>query len=143
MILNVFYFASFQVITKLLYLLNQGETFTKVTFLFSRLVLGSHSFEDPCFLKTLVIPMFSLKNFDCVQDIWIKLVGLSYCLVFLLLTMHFCINVQTEATEVFFSVTKLFQSRDIGLRRMVYLMIKELSPSADEVTSLMDLLSLS
>ncbi|CAA2987049.1 coatomer subunit gamma-2 [Olea europaea subsp. europaea] len=57
-----------QVITKLLYLLNQGETFTKI-----------------------------------------------------------------EATEVFFSVTKLFQSRDIGLRRMVYLMIKELSPSADEV----------
>ena len=30
---------------------------------------------------------------------------------------------QTEATEVFFSVTKLFQSKDIGLRRMVYLMI--------------------
>ncbi|EXB63576.1 Coatomer subunit gamma-2 [Morus notabilis] len=40
---------------------------------------------------------------------------------------------QIEATEVFFAVTKLFQSRDIGLRRMVYLMIKELSPSADEV----------
>ncbi|XAR72818.1 hypothetical protein NMG60_11019587 [Bertholletia excelsa] len=57
-----------QVITKLLYLLNQGETFTKI-----------------------------------------------------------------EATEVFFAVTKLFQSRDLGLRRMVYLMIKELSPSADEV----------
>ncbi|XP_022725869.1 coatomer subunit gamma-like isoform X1 [Durio zibethinus] len=57
-----------QVITKLLYLLNQGEMFTKV-----------------------------------------------------------------EATEVFFSVTKLFQSKDIGLRRMVYVMIKELSPSADEV----------
>ncbi|XP_052193053.1 coatomer subunit gamma-2 [Diospyros lotus] len=57
-----------QVITKLLYLLNQGETFTKI-----------------------------------------------------------------EATEVFFAVTKLFQSKDIGLRRMVYLMIKELSPSADEV----------
>ncbi|KAF5443962.1 hypothetical protein F2P56_036475 [Juglans regia] len=57
-----------QVITKLLYLLNQGEAFTKI-----------------------------------------------------------------EATEVFFAVTKLFQSRDTGLRRMVYLMIKELSPSADEV----------
>ncbi|KAK4491389.1 hypothetical protein RD792_002132, partial [Penstemon davidsonii] len=57
-----------QVITKLLYLLNQGETFTKA-----------------------------------------------------------------EATGVFFAVTKLFQSRDIGLRRMVYLMIKEISPSADEV----------
>lgn len=57
-----------QVITKLLYLLNQGETFTKI-----------------------------------------------------------------EATEVFFAVTKLFQSKDVGLRRMVYLMIKELSPSADEV----------
>ncbi|CAN1255701.1 Coatomer subunit gamma [Linum perenne] len=57
-----------QVITKLLYLLNQGESFTKV-----------------------------------------------------------------EATEVFFSVTKLFQSKDVGLRRMLYLMIKELSPSSDEV----------
>ncbi|KAL8160613.1 hypothetical protein V2J09_002150 [Rumex salicifolius] len=57
-----------QVITKLLYLLNQGESFTK-----------------------------------------------------------------DEATQVFFSVTKLFQSKDTGLRRMVYLMIKELSPSADEV----------
>ncbi|RQO95811.1 hypothetical protein POPTR_009G115100v4 [Populus trichocarpa] len=40
---------------------------------------------------------------------------------------------KTEATEVFFSVTKLFQSKDFGLRRMVYLIIKELSPSADEV----------
>ncbi|KAL3621234.1 hypothetical protein CASFOL_036146 [Castilleja foliolosa] len=57
-----------QVITKLLYLLNQGEIFTKV-----------------------------------------------------------------EDTEVFFAVTKLFQSKDMGLRRMVYLMIKEISPSADEV----------
>eukprot|EP00249_Psilotum_nudum_P023804 c28985_g1_i2 orf=144-2834(+) len=57
-----------QVITKLLYLLNQGETFTKI-----------------------------------------------------------------EATEVFFAVTKLFQSKDVSLRRMVYLIIKELSPSSDEV----------
>jgi hypothetical protein len=40
-----------------------------------------------------------------------------------------------EATEVFFSVTKLFQSKDIGLRRMVYLVIKEISPSSDEVFS--------
>lgn len=45
----------------------------------------------------------------------------------------FAQNLQIEATEVFFAVTKLFQSRDTGLRRMVYLMIKELSPSADEV----------
>lgn len=57
-----------QVITKLLYLLCQGETFTKV-----------------------------------------------------------------EATEVFFAVTKLFQSTDVNLRRMVYLIIKELSPNSDEV----------
>ncbi|CAL9151207.1 unnamed protein product [Musa hybrid cultivar] len=40
---------------------------------------------------------------------------------------------QVEATEVFFAVTKLFQSKDTTLRRMVYLIIKELSPSADEV----------
>ncbi|KAK7252038.1 hypothetical protein RIF29_35728 [Crotalaria pallida] len=39
-----------------------------------------------------------------------------------------------EATKVLFSVTKLFQSRDLGLRRMVYLIIKELSLSADEVS---------
>ncbi|KAJ7558871.1 hypothetical protein O6H91_04G059500 [Diphasiastrum complanatum] len=57
-----------QVITKLLYLINQGETFTK-----------------------------------------------------------------TEETEVFFAVTKLFQSKEVGLRRMVYLMIKEIAPSSDEV----------
>lgn len=46
---------------------------------------------------------------------------------------------QTEATEVFFAVTKLFQSKDIGLRRMVYLMIKEISPSADEARYLANL----
>mmetsp|Transcript_24638 Transcript_24638/g.60544 ORF Transcript_24638/g.60544 Transcript_24638/m.60544 type:complete len:733 (+) Transcript_24638:239-2437(+) len=40
---------------------------------------------------------------------------------------------KTEATEVFFSVTKLFQSKDSNLRRMVYLIIKEICPSADEV----------
>lgn len=40
---------------------------------------------------------------------------------------------KTEATEVFFATTKLFQSTDVSLRRMVYLMIKELSPGADEV----------
>ncbi|GAA0145482.1 vesicle coat protein [Lithospermum erythrorhizon] len=57
-----------QVITKLLYLLNQGQSFTKV-----------------------------------------------------------------EATGVFFAVTKLFHSKDVALRRMVYLIIKELSPSSDEV----------
>jgi coatomer protein complex subunit gamma len=40
---------------------------------------------------------------------------------------------KTEATEVFFSVTKLFQSKDSNLRRMVYLIIKEVCPSSDEV----------
>jgi len=40
---------------------------------------------------------------------------------------------KTEATEVFFAVTKLFQSKDSNLRRMVYLIIKEICPSADEV----------
>lgn len=39
----------------------------------------------------------------------------------------------TEITEVFFSVTKLFQSKDSNLRRMVYLIIKEICPSTDEV----------
>lgn len=38
-----------------------------------------------------------------------------------------------EASEVFFSVTKLFQNQDTNLRRMVYLCIKDICPSADEV----------
>lgn len=41
--------------------------------------------------------------------------------------------VQKEASEVFFSVTKLFQNKDANLRRMVYLVIKDVCPSADEV----------
>eukprot|EP00803_Ostreobium_quekettii_P000175 evm.model.scf_4418.1 EVM.evm.TU.scf_4418.1 scf_4418:1497-6935(-) len=40
---------------------------------------------------------------------------------------------QKEASEVFFAVTKLFQHKDRELRRMVYLCIKEICPSPDEV----------
>lgn len=39
----------------------------------------------------------------------------------------------TEATEAFFAMTKLFQSRDVVLRRLVYLGIKELSTVAEDV----------
>lgn len=39
----------------------------------------------------------------------------------------------TEATETFFGVTKLFQSKDVTLRRLVYLAIKEMSKIADDV----------
>jgi coatomer protein complex subunit gamma len=38
-----------------------------------------------------------------------------------------------EATECFFAMTKLFQSKDTVLRRMVYLGIKELSTIAEDV----------
>ncbi|CAN8067056.1 unnamed protein product [Agarophyton chilense] len=38
-----------------------------------------------------------------------------------------------EATEVFFSVTKLFQANQPSLRRLVYLAIKELAHTAEEV----------
>ena len=37
-----------------------------------------------------------------------------------------------ELTEIFFSVTKLFQAKDIHLRRLVYLVIKELNVGSDE-----------
>eukprot|EP00020_Sapocribrum_chincoteaguense_P002773 CAMPEP_0170750244 /NCGR_PEP_ID=MMETSP0437-20130122/10824_1 /TAXON_ID=0 /ORGANISM="Sexangularia sp." /LENGTH=919 /DNA_ID=CAMNT_0011089219 /DNA_START=57 /DNA_END=2816 /DNA_ORIENTATION=+ len=37
-----------------------------------------------------------------------------------------------EATDVFFSVTKLFQSKEMMLRRMVYLVLKELAPLAEQ-----------
>jgi len=39
----------------------------------------------------------------------------------------------TEATECFFAMTKLFQSKDITLRRMCYLSIKELANVAEDV----------
>jgi len=39
----------------------------------------------------------------------------------------------TEATECFFAITKLFQSKDTVLRRMVYLGIKSLSTIAEDV----------
>jgi coatomer protein complex subunit gamma len=41
----------------------------------------------------------------------------------------------TETTDVFFKVTKLFQSKDANLRRMMYLFIKEVAEAtaADEV----------
>jgi coatomer protein complex subunit gamma len=39
----------------------------------------------------------------------------------------------TEATETFFAMTKLFQSKDPVLRRMVYLGIKELSVISEDV----------
>ncbi|CAK1593059.1 unnamed protein product [Parnassius mnemosyne] len=38
-----------------------------------------------------------------------------------------------EATDVFFATTKLFQSKNVMLRRMVYLCIKELSSMAQDV----------
>ncbi|KAI9222398.1 adaptin N terminal region-domain-containing protein [Blastocladiella britannica] len=38
-----------------------------------------------------------------------------------------------EATDLFFSITKLFQGRDPGLRQIVYLAIKELADKADDV----------
>lgn len=38
-----------------------------------------------------------------------------------------------ESTTLFFSITKLFQHKDIALRQMVYLVIKELAQNADDV----------
>ncbi|XP_014371707.2 coatomer subunit gamma [Papilio machaon] len=38
-----------------------------------------------------------------------------------------------EATDVFFATTKLFQSKNVMLRRMVYLCIKELSTMAQDI----------
>ena len=38
-----------------------------------------------------------------------------------------------ETTEVFFGVTKLLQHKDQQMRRLLYLMLKELKPSPEEV----------
>jgi len=39
----------------------------------------------------------------------------------------------TEATETFFAMTKLFQCKDVTLRRMVYLCIKEMASISEDV----------
>ena len=39
----------------------------------------------------------------------------------------------TEATETFFAITKLFQSNDVILRRLVYLAIKEMATISNDV----------
>ena len=38
-----------------------------------------------------------------------------------------------EATSLFFGVSKLFQNKDASLRQMVYLVIKELANTAEDV----------
>lgn len=39
----------------------------------------------------------------------------------------------TEATTLFFGISKLFQNKDPSLRQMVYLIIKELAHAAEDV----------
>lgn len=39
----------------------------------------------------------------------------------------------TEATTLFFGISKLFQNKDASLRQMVHLVIKELASSAEDV----------
>jgi len=40
---------------------------------------------------------------------------------------------KTEATDTFFAITKLWQARDVTLRLLVYLAIKELAHLSDDV----------
>eukprot|EP01088_Endostelium_zonatum_P017253 TRINITY_DN4993_c0_g3_i1.p1 TRINITY_DN4993_c0_g3~~TRINITY_DN4993_c0_g3_i1.p1 ORF type:complete len:901 (-),score=243.42 TRINITY_DN4993_c0_g3_i1:53-2755(-) len=40
---------------------------------------------------------------------------------------------KNEGTEIFFATTRLFENKDVALRRMVYLLLKELAPMADNV----------
>ena len=40
---------------------------------------------------------------------------------------------EAESTDVFFRITKLFQCPDVNLRRMVYLVLKEIRPKDTEV----------
>lgn len=39
----------------------------------------------------------------------------------------------TEATDIFFKITKLFMNSSVPLRQMVYLAIKELAPVANDI----------
>lgn len=38
-----------------------------------------------------------------------------------------------EATTLFFGISKLFQNKDVALRQMVYIALKELSKSAQDI----------
>ena len=39
----------------------------------------------------------------------------------------------TEATTLFFGISKLFQNKDPSLRQMVYLILKELAHSSEDI----------
>lgn len=76
------------------------------------------------------IKKIAIRHIDCEKIFHDIIYTLSCC---------FLSNLQgtplssTEATETFFAVTKLFQSQDLTLRRLVYLAIKEMSKIADDV----------
>ena len=129
---------SLQVITKLLYLLCQGDNFTKVR---SRFLSQMHDLQGVVWDRRA-----ASSNSSAHSALWRwqgrlsagrsvhtcrampqtadaqEQLGLAGVLTLLSQTP------QKEATDVFFSVTKLYQSKDANLRRMVFLMIKETCP---------------
>ena len=108
--------ALLQVITKLLYLLTQGETLTKVPLL------------DPAVAQAIAAcPLV----WACAHA-W-RCPACKYTLEGRHTSFPMPLASQKEASEVFFSVTKLYQSKDTHLRRMVYLVIKDVCPGSDEV----------
>ena len=130
-----------QVITKLLYLTNQGETFTKVS-------AAPGPRGAPTIPSEPAAPVAAddrggvragPSNLDrALARVFSRAPGSSPAIVAdprrrPLPALAPPVSSQTEATEVFFSVTKLFQSKDSNLRRMVYLIIKEICPSENEV----------
>ena len=93
-----------QVITKLLYLLVQGDNLTKV-------IAHAGVLRAACLFAT----------------------GGGWYEPSKLLTRCTTLCLQKESTDIFFAVTKLYQSKDANLRRMVFLMIKETCPDPGNV----------
>eukprot|EP01130_Rhizamoeba_saxonica_P002326 TRINITY_DN12152_c0_g1_i1.p1 TRINITY_DN12152_c0_g1~~TRINITY_DN12152_c0_g1_i1.p1 ORF type:complete len:860 (+),score=186.03 TRINITY_DN12152_c0_g1_i1:42-2621(+) len=85
-------------------------------------------------------PFYNLDKGAVMQEMRIfsaKKLKSKQCYI-LLTKMLYLINTKgsnltsDEATNVFIAVTKLFQTRDVALRRMMYLLLKELIPIAED-----------
>jgi len=120
-----------QVITKLLYLLTQGETLTKACssailyFAMPYALLTSYHWQHCKPYHFLPNSGFGALSAMQASTYTVKLAMQS--------PISCKLAAQKEASEVFFSVTKLYQSKDANLRRMVYLVIKDVCPGSDEV----------
>ncbi len=98
-----------QLITNLLYLMNKVKKHTK-RFIVGHVRLVVVLLKTNCVFSSSLITLHMIISLESMQGETLS---------------------STEVTDVFFGVTKLFQSHEPSLRRMVYLFIKEVAATTN------------